>query len=726
MAAPFAAEAINLRDVHLRSDVVDPTAGAGLAAPVGSRYYGTSGRQFIKQATPDTAWRQLLIRGEYFNVVDYGAVGDDVTDNRVAINAAITAAAAAGGGVVFFPPGTYAVYKTGAGAIASFDLNGSAYDNITFLGCGNASVVHMAGNAFSGDWYMFYLRGTVKYVTFKNLAFTGVGVTNPDPAEQNHAIQISNLSTDNAYTGHIRILDCRFYRFVGDGVRALGNGATRLVKDVLIKRCEFTMHDPVSGLGSRACVGYQRGTFGVNVINCYLTGSDDQEIDMESTSTVAMGQHIIDGNHIDHAAGGPAGMTLTGTGLGRHALSVVDLNTIIHGSIQGLNVQRMVLTGNTVVLTGYPADAQAALRLQERITANVVADNQFYVESDMVTGNQSISFTEGSGGDNHGSLVVGNMGVRLGLSGNVMVFETHNELAVEDNYCRTTGAAIAGDIINVRTVTTVGRGQMVSSNLLRATTTLAQRGVQFAASSSNMGSTIACDNLVAGVTVTAVTYTTGGGVHVGPAFAQGNIATPAGTSPVVDYGSLQWATAGNGGAFPQGIFQGTATPNGAALAMPGSLMGRITGSGDGLTLYVKDDGAVDNTGWSNIGPAEFVFGALDLTTGTGNLYLAPGIALVAASATQFTIVAARDLRIRAVRVKQVAGTGAGSTTYTVMRNTSTTSLSVAVNFGATTGSINTNIDVAAGERISVRTTKSGAPATAPTYAIVTIEYFFRS
>jgi Pectate lyase superfamily protein len=39
----------------------------------------------------------------------YGAVGDGVTDDTVAIQAAITAAEAAGGGTVFFPPGDYVV-----------------------------------------------------------------------------------------------------------------------------------------------------------------------------------------------------------------------------------------------------------------------------------------------------------------------------------------------------------------------------------------------------------------------------------------------------------------------------------------------------------------------------------------------------------------------------------------------------------------------------------------
>ncbi len=44
-----------------------------------------------------------------FNVRDYGAVGDGVTDDSTAMNSTIAAASSAGGGTVFFPQGTYVV-----------------------------------------------------------------------------------------------------------------------------------------------------------------------------------------------------------------------------------------------------------------------------------------------------------------------------------------------------------------------------------------------------------------------------------------------------------------------------------------------------------------------------------------------------------------------------------------------------------------------------------------
>jgi hypothetical protein len=48
-----------------------------------------------------------MINGAEFNVIDYGAVGNGVTDDSTAIQTAFDAASAAGGGTVYLPSGTY-------------------------------------------------------------------------------------------------------------------------------------------------------------------------------------------------------------------------------------------------------------------------------------------------------------------------------------------------------------------------------------------------------------------------------------------------------------------------------------------------------------------------------------------------------------------------------------------------------------------------------------------
>jgi len=72
-----------------------------------------------------------------FNVSDYGATGDGVTNDGTAIAAAITAAKAAGGGIVFLPAGTYLI-------TATLTVDGN---NITIQGAGrSATIIKTVGN----------------------------------------------------------------------------------------------------------------------------------------------------------------------------------------------------------------------------------------------------------------------------------------------------------------------------------------------------------------------------------------------------------------------------------------------------------------------------------------------------------------------------------------------------------------------------------------------------
>lgn len=59
--------------------------------------------------TSTTGWFQSGVAPQVFDTRVYGAKGDGVTDDTVAIQAAITACAAAGGGIVYLSAGTYLV-----------------------------------------------------------------------------------------------------------------------------------------------------------------------------------------------------------------------------------------------------------------------------------------------------------------------------------------------------------------------------------------------------------------------------------------------------------------------------------------------------------------------------------------------------------------------------------------------------------------------------------------
>ncbi len=61
--------------------------------------YGTDGKH----------WTDSLRWNSVYNVVSYGAVANDTSDDLTAVNLAIAAAYSAGGGVVYFPAGTYVI-----------------------------------------------------------------------------------------------------------------------------------------------------------------------------------------------------------------------------------------------------------------------------------------------------------------------------------------------------------------------------------------------------------------------------------------------------------------------------------------------------------------------------------------------------------------------------------------------------------------------------------------
>ena len=111
-------------------------------------------------ATSETNAATSAATIQQFNVKDplYGAVGDGVADDRVAINAA-DADAATDGGIVFYPPGTYLVGKneevTGTDGGACIKISSS----VLHVGSGvAATTVKIKGSA---DASAFVLRNTV-------------------------------------------------------------------------------------------------------------------------------------------------------------------------------------------------------------------------------------------------------------------------------------------------------------------------------------------------------------------------------------------------------------------------------------------------------------------------------------------------------------------------------------------------------------------------------------
>lgn len=155
----------------------DPTLRADLAASGGSALVG-----FV-QATGVARTVQAKLR-ETFSVRDYGAVGDGVTDDTTAIQAAINAAHVDGGGLVKATPGIYIV-------------------NGTLVMQAGVSLV---GENYASEYYIGSPYGEVDGTMFKKPAGgTNGPIVEMATASAVHGIYFQHLKVGGANEGIIRM-----------------------------------------------------------------------------------------------------------------------------------------------------------------------------------------------------------------------------------------------------------------------------------------------------------------------------------------------------------------------------------------------------------------------------------------------------------------------------------------------------------------------------------------
>ena len=267
--------------------------------------------------------------GERISVLDFGAVGDGVTDNSAAFAAAIAASNVAGGCEILVPKGTYLVNS-------SITLS-SAITGVTFNGDG-ANTIILRGAALAAGVGLFDISG--HNIGFKNLLVDGgvttsVGmmysaITGGDPMlpalTQNtsfwvhggsRGISFSNVTVQHtggyailldattASINDVRILDSTFqnnrphlfgntsgdlnYGSWTGGIHYQGDGNNYAVGSLLVRHCTFLRNTGHCVWGHLYALNYLHR-------NIQVSGNNFEDCGLDGVLTGGVSGGLVDGN----------------------------------------------------------------------------------------------------------------------------------------------------------------------------------------------------------------------------------------------------------------------------------------------------------------------------------------------------------------------------------------------------------------------------------------------
>jgi parallel beta-helix repeat protein len=265
-----------------------------------------------------------------FNVKDFGAVGDGVTNDRDAIQAAVNAARAAGGGEVYIPSGTYIVTGYSSPSLGCIML----YDNITVSGDGMGQT-------------------TVKLQDGWSTAITGIFRT--QYGVENHDISVHDLTIDGNRANTLGKIDGWF---CGVAPGQPGTDSNITLDKVEIMNClgyGFDPHERTTNLTITNCVSHGNGLDGFTLdylINSHIDnniayGNDRHGFnivttthDTELTNNVAYnngGEGIMVQRGSEDIPG-PYNITITGGSCYGNKLDGISVTMSVNVTIDGVDI----------------------------------------------------------------------------------------------------------------------------------------------------------------------------------------------------------------------------------------------------------------------------------------------------------------------------------------------------------------------------------------------------
>ena len=271
------------------------------------------------QTAGDARW--ALKARQSFNVRDYGAVGNGVTDDAAAIRAAITAAGDAGGGEVIIPTGTYIM-------LTRIDMR----SNVTVRGLGRAVLKATVDSRFTSagtvrDGYFFQCNVNVTRSALVGLAFDAAAI-NGGIVFIDRGISITVSKCTHVSTGG-QVSSIR-------GVM-INNGNDIEVSDCVIEKTQYGVFVYGGGDNIRILRNkiFGTGSENIRIADDYLWASNI----------------IVDGNHLD-GAGHSGSLVHIGAPSGDNMLTDFYRNVRVTNNIAiGSFTSKLTAGGNNDILS---------------------------------------------------------------------------------------------------------------------------------------------------------------------------------------------------------------------------------------------------------------------------------------------------------------------------------------------------------------------------------------
>jgi polygalacturonase len=343
----------------------------------------TTGTKLYKPSVGETGWGTAvdanfdLLSQEVVNVKSYGALGDNSTNDAVAIQAAIDA-----GGRVFFPAGTYIVGAT---------LN--IKTNVTLAGTGMGTVLK-AANSLNAN--------LISTTGASQIFFAGIRDMRLDGNKANNTSGIT-LLLRQAHTWYVRGVHIKDSADVG--LKLQGTDANTTTLNCWIRDCRientvnqamfidgFAPNNHVSGCiigGTTNFDGIECTNDEELIVGCHIHTAARHGINMNGGDNC-----IVEGNYIESS--NQHGINIASTSIGTRCIGNVCFNNGLTGTGDGINIAGTdsTISGNRCFDRQGTKTQDYAIQLTAASARNLVlgnsarsTENQTGAINDLGTGN---------------------------------------------------------------------------------------------------------------------------------------------------------------------------------------------------------------------------------------------------------------------------------------------------------------------------------------------------